>query len=229
MSASVASVSGNRVTRLSVRIPRAGIWSATAELDSAVTADKLVGAAQVSVGPLTLSGTFDPALTGTYLERTECHVIGGAAGWRTQVKAKPYHDDGSGVKAATVLQHLANETGEAMGTITLPRTYLGADWVRRAGVATRALQLVVGATPWWVDYDGATQVGPRVTSEIVTTYEILKPDPGSKVVEVATDDPGGIVIGSILRGRLTPPLVVREITIEVGDGKIRMRCWGAPE
>lgn len=227
MTTLLASVNDRRVTRLSVRVPWCGTWTAEVDFDESIPSDKLAGQARVQIGPLTLLGTFDPLLTGTYLAQSKAFVVGGAAGWDRKVTRKAYHDDGLGIRARTVIEDLAREVGERLGAVAPSRERLGADWIRRHGEASAALALVAGSAPWWVDYDGITRVGPRPAVEVSGQYEILDVDPRYRTVEIATDDPSRIGIGSILRGRLTKPMTVRELVIDVADGRVRLLAWGA--
>lgn len=221
----LTSINEQRVTRLSVRVPSSGVWLVEGDFDQALSDADLVGSARVNIGPLSLLGTFDPDRTGTYLQQSKCRILGGSGGWRGNVGARQYHDDGLGVRALDVIVDLAREAGEeTLGTVTPPVERLGADFIRRAGRAKDMLSIVVGRS-WWVDYDGKTQIGVRPQSEVVGQYEILEFDPRFQVATIATDDPRIISIGSVLRDRLDAPRVVREITIEAGDGKIRMSCW----
>jgi hypothetical protein len=226
MTTLLASVNDRRVTRLSVRVPWCGAWTADADFDEAVPAEELAGQARVKIGPLALSGSMDPSLTGTYLAQSKCYIVGGAAGWDRKVTRKAYHDDGLGIRARTVIEDLAREVGERLGAVAPSRERLGADWIRRQGEASAALALAAGSAPWWVDYDGITRVGPRPAVEVSGQYEILDVDPRYRTVEIATDDPSGIGIGSILRGRMAKPMTVRELAIEVADGRVRVLCWG---
>jgi hypothetical protein len=216
---------GQKVTRVVVHVPQAGVWWTDVDFDVALPATNLAGAAQVVVGPLSLSGTFAPARTGTFFQQSKARVLGGAGAWGKAVRAKSYHDDGAGVKATTVIQDLAREVGERVGTIVPSRARLGVDWDRRASVASEALSLVLGSTPWWVDYAGLTQVGPRPESEIGTDYEVLTFDPRFGIATVTTETPQAITIGSVLRRKLNEPRIVREITIDVTSTAVRLQCW----
>lgn len=225
MSELLVSVNEQRVTRLSVRIPRAGAWQAEGDFDQALTAANLVGPARIAIGPLSLLGTFDSDRTGTYLEQSKFRILGGAGKWRTDVAKRQYHDDGLGVRAVDVIADLAREVGETLGTVTPPLVRLGADYVRRAGRAKDVLALVIGTTPWWVDAAGVTQVGERPQVAITGEYELLEFDPRWQIATIATDDPTAIAIGSVLQGKLDAPRVVSEISIEAADGKVRLSCW----
>lgn len=221
------SINDRRVMRLSVRVPWSGAWCAEADFDEAVPDSSLVGRARINVGPATLLGSFDPLSTGTYLQRSSCTITAGAGGWASEVTRRDYHDDGLGIKARTVIEDLAREVGETAGTIAPGKDRLGADFVRRASPASEVLALACGGAPWWVDYDGVTQVGPRTAVEVSGAYEILDVDPRFKTVEIACEDPSAIGIGAVLRGRLNAPITVRELTIEVTPAGTRLFAWGS--
>ena len=227
MTTLIASVNDQVTTRISVLVPWSGVWGFEADFDRPLSDSSLVGRAEVKIGPLTLSGSYDPALTGTYLQQSKCHGHGGVGLWANSIASKTYHDDGLGVRALDVITDIVRDVGEVLGTVTPAIDRLGADWLRRAGQASDALAMAAGGAPWWVDYSGATNVGPRTISEVVGDYEILSVDPRHKQIEIACDDPSIITIGSVLRGRLNHPITVREIAIEVGGGKIRLNCWGS--
>lgn len=221
----LVNINGQRTTRLSVRVPPCGVWEAEADFDQALPSASLVGAATVQIGPLSLSGTFDPDRTGTYLQQSKCKILGGAGAWRDSVAKRQYHDDGLGVRAVDVITDLAREVGETLGTVTPTVARLGADFVRRAGIAKDVLALAIGSDSWWVDYEGKTNVGTRAQSEIVGEHEILDFDSRQQIATVSTDDLRVIGIGSVLRNRLEVPRVVREMTIEISDGQIRLYCY----
>jgi hypothetical protein len=226
MTTLLASVNDRRVTRLSVRVPWCGTWTAEVDFDESIPSDKLAGQARVQIGHLTLLGTLDPLLTGTYLAQSKAFVVGGAGGWARTVARKTYHDDGLGIKARTVIEDIARDAGETLGACAPARERLGSDWERREGAASSALVLAAGSVPWFVGYDGVTQVGRRATAD-AGTCEILDVDPRFRTVEIAAEDPSAVMVGSILRGRLAKPMTVRELVIDVADGRVRLLAWGA--
>jgi hypothetical protein len=226
MSAPVASVNGLRVERLRLHVPFCGAWTVEVEFEEAIADSNLVGQARVQIGSRTLSGTFDPDLTGSYLHISRALVRAGAGAWSSTVGRREYHDDGLGVKASTVVEDLAREVGETVGSLSPARDRLGQKFERREGPASAALTLAVGAVPWWVDYEGVTNVGARAAVEASAAYEILDVDPRFKTVEIAAEDPAAIGIGTVLRGRLSKPLTVRELAIEIGKDNVRLLAWG---
>lgn len=74
--------------------------------------------------------------------------------------------------------------------------------------------------------DGITRIGPRETVEVTAPYDLLDFDPREKIATLAVDDPGAIVVGSVLRDRLRSPLLVRQLELEVSKGALRLTAWG---
>jgi hypothetical protein len=220
------SINEQRVQRMVIRVPPAGVWIVEeADFDQPLPAKSLVGAAQVRVGPLSLLGTFDPARTGIFLLQSRCRIFGGAGGWCKDVGELQYHDDGMGVRARDVIEALAREVGERMGSLPDASVRFSPDYVRRAGRAKDVLSLLIGKTPWWVDYAGITQIGTRPEIEVTGEYELLEFDARWQIATITCDDMTAIGIGSVLRQRLDVPRVVREMWIEVSDSQVRLRCY----
>ena len=221
-------INGNRVTRLDVRFPWSGVWSAEADFDQALPDDQLVGPAVIHLGPLTLKGFFDPELTGTFQTQSKCHLHGGVNGWPAVLPAAPYHSD-AGVLATTVLTDLARETGETLGDLSaVAGLIVGNDFVRARQRASATLSWLLGQdVQWFVDESGITQIVDRPALEINGDYEVLEYDSRFKVAKVTSDDPGIIGVGSVLRGpKLARPLWVKEVAITVDKSGVRFTCWG---
>lgn len=223
MTDQTCTVNGHRATRLTLRAPRAGAWSAIVDFDSKLDAALLAGAAVVRIGESEFVGTFASDLTGSYQLQSRAFLLGGAGAWRTQVAAKHYHSD-SGVRAKTVVADLVTETGETLGG-TAYDAVLGGDFVRHASSAGDALRRVLGSTPWWVAYDGTTRIGARVDAEVDAKYEVLEYDPRWHLASVAVDDVQAVLPGSILRNRLESAVRVRDLEIVVEPGSVRLLCY----
>jgi hypothetical protein len=221
------SVNGNRITRLSVRFPWSGVWSAEGDFDQALPTPSLSGSALVTIGQLQLQGAFDSALTGTFVQQSKFHVHGGVNGWTTRLIAKPYHSD-AGVLATTIVQDLARETGETLGDLSaIAGLIVGNDFVRQRQPAAETLSWLLGPSrQWFVDESGVTQIGMRAPLEIQGNYEVLDFDARFKVATVTTDDPTILGVGSVLRCRLSVPLWIKEIEVIVANHAVRFICWG---
>jgi hypothetical protein len=152
-------------------------------------------------------------------------VVGGAGGWGSALLAKPYHND-AGIKARLVCEDAAREAGETLGGFAPPSDTIGIDYARRAGPAVHVLEDVLADTPWWVDYAGVTQVGPRPSSTPVAgSYELLHFDPLTKLVTLSLDDPASLVIGAVLTDRLSVPQTIRELEFEMAADSLRVTAW----
>lgn len=222
MSEFFVAANGNPLTRLSVHVSNVGPWHADLEFEGA---PELEGQVVIEVGSLKLSGTLHPAANGTFGLQRKGLVIAGAGGWGSEVGARHYHND-AGVKARTIAEDAARAVGETIGTLVPTSERVGVDYVRQAGPASRALEDAIGGAPWWVDYDGVTQVGPRPARALAdTAYEVLAFDPRTRLATLAVDDPSSVQIGSVLSERLDAPLTVREVTIRVTPEELRVLAW----
>ncbi|WP_437982922.1 hypothetical protein [Sorangium sp. So ce117] len=217
-----ASINGLRVLTASVHVPFAGLWYADVELDEE---QPLSGAVVVKLGPLELRGSVLAPFSGTFQLSTRVRVVAGAGGWSRRCKARHFHND-AGVTLRSVLTATAADVGESFDTAGV-ESRLAVDFVRQIAPASRVLRQLLGATPWWVGYDGTTRAGQRAQVEVSDkAYELLSIDPRAKVAELAVDDPGAVEIGSVLRARLDRPLMVRQLDVEMSKGALRVSAWG---
>ncbi|WP_437671534.1 hypothetical protein [Sorangium sp. So ce131] len=217
-----ATINGHRVLTARVHVPFAGLWYADVELDDA---EQLSGAAVVKLGSLELRGTVLAPFSGTFQLSTRVRVVAGAGGWSRRCKARHFHND-AGVTLRSVLTATAADVGETFDLAGIDGR-LAVDFVREAGPASRVLRHLLGATPWWVGYDGTTRAGLRPQVEASgKDYELLNFDPRAKVAELAVDDPAAVEIGSVLRARLDCPVVVQQLDVEMSKGALRVSAWG---
>lgn len=217
----IVHIDGNPATRAIVHVPARGVWWADVDLEGD---PEIVGRVTLVLGELELSGTVLEQQSGVHGLQRRVRIVGGAGGWATQLTAKAYHSD-AGVQVRAVVEDAAREAGEELGTVSPASARLGADYVRQAGPASRVLEDVIGGVPWWVDYEGRTQIGERSTSEAdVEAYEVLEHDPRARLVTLAVDDLRSIGIGSIVTSRLEEPQTVRELEIVVDD-VVRVKAW----
>lgn len=215
---------GQHLTALHVDVANVGPW--TAELDFEATPD-VSGQVEIRVGSLVLRGTVRPTLNGEYVEQRRCVVVGGAGGWSHQVPRKQYHNDAK-LKARLIADDVAREVGETIGSFVPGSERVGVDYVRSAGVASRVLEHVIGETPWWIGYDGRTNVGPRpeVPLPLDAQCDVLGYDPRNRVLTFAVVDPGIVQIGSVIRqSPLTEPQTIREFELYVTPGSTRVLAW----
>jgi hypothetical protein len=220
MSELFATLNDQRATSLRLVVPNVGSWYADVDLDTKVD---LSGRATLKMGAVTFKGTIFDVFSGTFGLATKARLVGGANGWASDVVAKHYHND-AGVKSSTILTDAAREVGESLDASKITDR-IGVDYVRKAGPASRVLEQILGVTPWWVDYDGITRCGARPEVEIVGTYDLLIFNQKDQLATIATDDPGQIRIGSVIRERLDAPAVVRALEITMDAGALRINAW----
>jgi hypothetical protein len=213
-------LNGTRATKAVITVPFGGIWTVDVAIDQQVTVTN--GAALVQLGALSLTGTIFRAgdFTGTGVFR----VVGGAGGWQGQLPPKFYRGAGSaGLKLSSVLNDTARAVGETVKIDT--DVSIGSAYARGAGPAVRALNSLVG--PWWMRFDGVTEVGTRATPTIISPFEVI-PD-GTNLalgrIVIATDNPEDWVPGSLFS---SPTLAQRSVTSIVHylePNKVRTVVW----
>lgn len=217
-----AGINGNRLTSLKLTVANVGPWVADVVFEGA---PDVSGKVKLTIGTLELSGTVDPSHNGTFGLQRKARVIAGANGWGSNVQPKNYAND-AGVKARTVVEDAARAVGESLGTVVPTKERIGIAYVRQAGLASRVLEDALGGAPWWVDYDGATQAGPRKATALdAKSYQVLAYDPASKVATLAVDDPGAVRVGSVLSQGLDAPVTVRELELSVNANELRITAW----
>lgn len=222
MSEVFAGVNGHGLVALRLVVGNIGPWVAECDFEGA---PELTGAVTITVGQLELHGTVDAQASGVEAGQFRARIVAGGGGWSTELTAKHYHNDAR-VKAKLVAEDAAREVGERIGTFVPTAERVGADYVRSVGPASRALEDVLGGAPWWVDYEGATNVGPRPAVPVdASAYEVLAYDPRSRMVTLAVPDPRSVTIGSVLSQRLDAPQTVRELELTVQAGDLRIVAW----
>lgn len=215
-------LNGVRANSGRLHVPFAGRWLVDLELDGTAVPS---GSAKVTIGTLSLVGTIVPQFSGLYASLVRVRVVAGAGGWSRVVAPRSYHDDG-GVRRADVLGALARDVGETVDTAG-DSTRLGIDFVRVAEAGARALEGVLGATPWRVDFDGVTRYGARAVAALARDAELLEVEPRTKILTFGAGDPGSVPIGAqVVDARLGAPLVVRELDVAIGPEGHRILAWG---
>jgi hypothetical protein len=222
MADTFASIDGHRAARALVHVPGRGPWFADVDLEGD---PDLSGRVTLALGELELEGTVRASQSGTHGLQRRVQVVAGGDGWGTLLAAKAYHND-SRIRARTVAEDAAREGGEELGDFAPAAERIGIDYVRQSGPASRVLEDVIGGVPWWVGYDGRTHVGARSSSAAAAgSYEVLEHDPRDRVVTLAVDDLRSVVIGSVLSDGLDEPQTVRELELDVGPERVRVRAW----
>jgi hypothetical protein len=215
----VLRLGARRVQTARVHLPSFGVWVADIVCDDVADAS---GTLVLTLGGLELHGTVDPTHTGAYALGQRVRLLGGAGAWSSTVTAKGYHND-AGVKAALVAADAARAVGETLDPTGYGARRVGPDFARSHGPASRVLEQL--GAPWWVDALGVTRVGARPVVEVAAPYELLAFDPDERVATLGVDDAGAIGPGSILRDKLSAPMVVRDLEIDAGAKSLRLTAW----
>ena len=97
--------------------------------------------------------------------------------------------------AFELAEDAAREAGETLETLTTQEK-LGAHYLRRFGIASRALESAIGRA-WHVDYDGVTRVGPRGSHTPADgSYLVVDVQPTEGWVLLSMDDLTSVRVGS---------------------------------
>lgn len=223
-----ANVNGESVIEGVLYVPNVGPWWADVIFEGS---PDVSGAVTLSLGDLALSGTIAQSHDGVFGEQRRSRIVAGAGGWSTQIAAQHYHSDGlggggGGVRALEVAEDAARLAGEQLGSFSPENETIGVDYVRQAGLASRALEGVIGNVAWHVGYDGITNVGNRVTAEADPEhYEVLDQNPRAKLTTLAIDDFSKVGIGSILSQGLDDPVTIFEMEVRIGVDSSRTVVW----
>jgi hypothetical protein len=179
--ADFANVSGQRVVSMSLGMPKLGAWVADVVL--AAPQPLPSGPLTLVLGNLSLSGAVyrQDAFAGLVNAR----LVAGAAGWSNTVQPRGYNNP-AGVLLSTVLGDAALEVGEQVNVMTdgvVGRRAFG----REQGPASDLLRAY--ALPlWWIDSHGVTQVGPRPSPTVRTSFEVEQYDGGRGELLISTED-----------------------------------------
>jgi hypothetical protein len=222
MGESALQINGRSVARAQLFVPNEGVWFCDADLTDDAP---LTGAVSITLGATTLKGTVDDGASGVFGLRRRVRILGGAAGWRKEIKPLGYHND-AGVKASTVASDAAKACGETMGTFAGGVQRLGADYLRNAGPAARTIEDAARGVPWWVGYDGVTHVAARTEAEpSADAYSTISYDPKRNSLQLQIEDLQAVGIGSRITKDLTSPLVIASFELEVTPERMRMHAW----
>lgn len=223
---SFATLNGRDLTDVDLHVGQSGPWFVDVRfLDSD---DVPSGTVSLVVGTLELVGTIEPSTSGRFADGVRARVLAGGGGWGREIQAKGYHND-AGVKGRTVASDAAISAGESFSADDYAGVdRVGADYVRQAGPASRALDDVSAGTVWYVDYSGVTHVGARpVTTHDAEKAPLLRYNPASRIAEFGATDPADLSVGmTVTDSRLgTAPLTIRSLQFTSGKTGLRARAW----
>jgi len=217
------------VAAMLLHVTSRGAWFADIDLED--DGDVAAGACVLLIGDTTLRGSVMPDFNGTRGLQRKLRIIGGGGGWGTLIAGKGYHND-AGIKAVTAARDVALAVGESFGALVPEKALLGVDYIRRAGLASRALEEVIGNVPWYVDYSGLTQVGARAgNAPTAEDYEVLEYNPRTHVAELAVDSLAVVGVGSVISARLDTQETIQSFDLELKGTTLRMiaNCGVTPD
>ena len=215
---------GAACSGVKLHVGGSGPWFADCDL---VDGGPSSGATQLVIGDVTLSGTVDPAHTGSFGARSAVRIIGGGGGWSKLLPARNYPND-AGVKASRVAQDAATEAGEQLAA-PVPGSF-PARYVRPASPASRTIEDLAQrqGLSWWVGYDGVTQVGLRFHVPAGDAAVVLDYAPASQHVTLVVDSLNDCPIGAQLTdvaGRWSGMLTVASLEIAITSESLRVHAW----
>jgi hypothetical protein len=217
-------IDGERITHLRLRVANKGPWWCELDLEGQPDLTRS-GKRTVHVGALELVGTVPSQSVGRFGLQTKARLNAGGGGWGHTIGRRHYHNDG-GVKARTIAEDAARDAGELLGNFVPALERVGADFVREEGLASTALEAVIGGVPWHVDYAGITHVGARPAAPVAASaYKVLAFDPRTKWATLSVDDPRAVGIGSVISDGLEVPRTVRELELTVTPEELRVAVW----
>lgn len=225
MSSTIA-VNGLAATRVSIHVPRVGVWYADVDFaDDAPDLPATPFGCAITIDGATFVGTRAPKRDGTFGLQRRTRILGGAAGWQTLAPSRADHND-AGVKGSFVAQAVAGQVGEKLPDASAIGARLGVDYVRPEGVASRVLEDACRGIPWRVDYDGVTRVGARTPPvPVADDYTVISHDPRHGQITLALDDVSKVGIGTVLTAGLDAPATVTALEIAATADSLRMLVW----
>lgn len=207
-----ATLNGVTVTRAQVQVPAWGVWWADVEVDSP---EPLTGSVTLAIADVEMVGTVQSG--GALHGRGRYRISGGKGSWGKSIPRLAYHND-AGVKASTVLNDAARACGEELSGATNDR--LGPHYVRREGAASLALNDIAPRN-WYVDLDGITYIGQRVSTAYTGEATRVNPDPASSIIELATESLSGLVPGAVVDG-----VTAVDVEVTLDEKRLTARVYG---
>ena len=215
-------VDGDTVLSASLHVPNIGPWWADVLFE---TAPEISGLVTLVIGSLSLTGTIVERESSSFAGQRYARIVAGAAGWGSLVEAQHYHSDSS-IRAQSIAEDAARLIGETIGSFVVPNAFVGIDYSRQAGLASRVIEDVIQGAPWHVDYSGNTNIGERSTSQArPSDYQVLDFDLDNRLVTLAVDDLTTIGVGSIISEGLNAAETVYELQVKATADSVRVKAW----
>ena len=217
------SLNGVQIMSTRVVIPLYGLWTADVALTSAQPEPSTPGGCSLALGNLSLVGTAFRAAN--FAGCRTSRIVGGYGGWRNPVSPRSYRNP-AGVSLTMILQDLAAEVGEQIAVAQ--ESTIGNLFTRgtpgRQPVASDVLRQIAGPS-WWVDGSGKTQVGPRPSSAISSTFLVESWHGAQGSFEVSTEDPASWLPGNTFSNDTLASAQTISMTTILAEnsGKVRLR------
>lgn len=221
---SVITANGFELVSVDLHVPYRGAW--WARIDFTDIPEEEITDVEIVIDDLTLKGKIVPERAGTSNERRKALVIAGNAGFGTILEPLHYRAD-TGVRARLVVDDTIRSAGETLDTFEPENERVGPHYVRQSGTARRVLEDCIGSSIWWVDYDGITHVSPvrEQVSANPEDYRVLSYDPLERIITLEIQNPGGVIVGSLLEDGLDVPQTVKELDLSASASGLRMQVW----
>ncbi len=220
---STLTINGRRVTSASITFPMFGAWAADVVLADAPELATTAKGVSLVVADLTIVGTV--VRQGSFAGSLTARIVGGAAGWRTELPAKGY-SHAVGVKLSSVLDDAARENGETFATS--PDRQLGSHWVRERAKGEALLSILLDGE-WWIDAAGVTQMAARDASAIVTPFTVINWQGGLGSFEIAAESLAAWQPGRTFSAPTVPATqTISSVTVSASnEGKLRLHVLSA--
>lgn len=216
-------LNGRPCHRGGLHVPWQGRWLAQVALDGALPSGKVT----LLWGKTTLAGTVDPTSAGTWQGEARATIIGGI-GWSNVLPALWLQND-AGLLGSAVAQQAATLAGETLVAPATAFRALRVSYSRPKRQASAALaDVLADGAAWWVEFDGTTKAGVRPLVTAPARVDVLSLDPREGVAELDADDPGQVLVGSVMPAlppRRPSAYRIVEVQAALGPDGQRITAW----
>jgi len=212
-----ADINGFRIREATVTTPYNGLWTADCLLDQVAV---LPSSVLLTIGGLQLRGFV--YRSGAFTGSTSCRLVGGYGGWRNLLPFKEYRSS-FGIKFSVVAGDAARECGEQISIVS--DFTVGQFFPREAGPASRVLNTF--SSLWWSRADGVTVVGPRASTQITSSFDVMSDDLdlGKGKIVVATDKPEDWQPGRKFTSALIAEKTISGVIQRLTKDRLRTEVW----
>lgn len=221
MAGPFAALNGRRVISGAITFPYYGAWVADVVLS---VSDTIPTLSTLTLEDLTLSCAVYRQFS--FAGSRSARLVGGFGGWRKTIPAQAYQSAG-GIKASLLLGDAAALVGEKVNVVT--DQTVGSLFVREAAPAQRLLRQLAGSL-WWVDSKGTTQVGPRTSTAILSSFTAVEWSGAKGRFNIATEKLSDWMPGQTFTSpTVTATQTIGSTTIAIdNDGTLRLTVLATP-